>query len=471
MPSHRLRVFLLSASLCAVAVAVAARPGRALELSVIPRISMVDRPVEIAVRAAPSSLVRMRFVTQRFGLTFSSDAVFQVPASGVLRLSRSAPLSGSYQGTNAMGLFWSAVPTSEAPKPFNAGRDSDLAARPFRIVASSGSQAASASGQRIVVADDVERRVVDSGDFVATMFVHTASGCQPGVVVLGGSEGGVPEEQAAVLASHGLTTMALAYFGAPGLSKSLTDIPIELVQRAIDFMQKQSTVCDRGVALIGGSKGAELALLAASVFNNVRAVVALKPASVVFYGLFGDTTTLQSSWSYRGQPVPFANGSVSSAIQRELSLQQSSHRRPTYVDDYRARLQNNTDPAAIIKVERIMAPILLVAGSADRLWPSEYMAKQILQRRGSMSEHFADQILLYADAGHLIGMPFVLAKAELAHSSLDVGGSPEADEMASEKSWPVIVEFLQNAYPTKKRLTSSRGCTAPAKLRSAWARR
>jgi dienelactone hydrolase len=432
---------------------------------------MVDQPVAIAVRAAPNSLVRMQFAMQRFGLNFSSDAVFQVPASGSLRLSRSAPLSGSYRGTNAMGLFWSAVPTSGAPKPFNAGRDSDLAPRAFSIVASSGSQTASVSGERIVVADDVKRQVVDSGDFVATMFAHTSPGCHPGVVVLGGSEGGVPEEQAAVLASHGLTTMALAYFGAPGLSKSLTDVPIELVQRAIVFMQKQPTVCDRGVALMGGSKGAELALLAGSVFDDVRAVVALKPASVVFYGLFGDATTPQPSWSYRGQPVPFANGSVPSAIQRELSLQQSAHRPPAYVDDYRARLQNNTDPAAIIKVERIMAPVLLVAGGADRLWPSEYMAKQILQRRGSMPEQFADQLLLYADAGHLIGMPFVFAKAELAHSSLDVGGSPEADEKASEQSWPIILEFLQNAYPTKKRLTSSRGCTAPAKLRSACARR
>jgi dienelactone hydrolase len=471
MPSRRFRPFLLSAFVCALAVVAAGRPGRALELTVIPRISVVDRPVEISVRAAPSALVRMQFVMQRFGLTFSSDAVFQVPPSGLLRLSRSAPLSGSYGGTNAMGLFWSAVPTDEAPKPFSAGRGSDLVARPFTIVAYSGSQTASVSGERIVIADDVKRQVVDSGDFVATTFAHTASGCHPGVVVLGGSEGGVPEEQAAVLASHGLTTMALAYFGAPGLSKSLTNIPIELVQRAIVFMQSNPTVCDRGVALMGGSKGAELALLAASVFNDVRAVVALKPASVVFYGLSGDTAPLQSSWSYRGQPLPFANGSVPSAIQRELSLQQSSHRRPAYVDDYRARLQNNTDPAAIIKVERIMAPVLLVAGSVDRLWPSEYMAKQILQRRSTMSRRFADQLLVYAEAGHLIGLPFVFAKAELSHSFLDVGGSPEADETASEQSWPVIVEFLRNAYPTKKRLTSSRGCTAPAKLRSAWARR
>jgi dienelactone hydrolase len=432
---------------------------------------MVDRPVEIAVRGVPKSLVRVQFVMPRFGLSFSSEAIFQVPASGILRLSRSTPLSGSYRGTNAMGLFWSAMPTHDAPKPFRAGRDSDLAPRPYRIVASAGSETAAATGERIVVAADLKRQVVDSGDFVATLFAHRVPGCHPGVIVLGGSEGGVPEEQAAVLASHGLTTMALAYFGAPGLSKSLTDIPIELVQQAILFMQRQPAVCARGVALVGSSKGAELALLAASVFNDVRAVVALKPSSIVFYGLFGDSSTVQSSWSYRGQPVAFANGSVPSTTQRELALQQSSHQRAAYVDDYRARLQNNTDPAAVIPVERIMAPILLVAGGADRLWPSEYMAKQILQRRGSMSQPFADQLLLYADAGHLIGMPFVFAKAELAHSSLDVGGSPEADEKGSEQSWPIIINFLQDAYPTKKRLTSSRGCTAPAKLRSAWARR
>jgi dienelactone hydrolase len=426
----------------AIAFAAQAMPCDALQLSIAPKRSMVDRPIDISVRARAGTVVGMKFSMQRFGSTFSSEATFKVPASGVVRLTQQAPVSGSYQGINAMGLFWSATATSAAPKPYQFTRDSDLAPRPFSISASSGGNTVAASGVRIVQPENVVRQVVDSASMVATLFRPAGSGCRPGVIVLSGSEGGVPEEQAAVLASHHLTTLALAYFGAPGLSSSLTEIPIETVERALSFMREQPSVCPHDAALFGGSKGAELALLSASTFGGVRAVVAVKPSSVVFFGLFGKSQN-QSSWSYRGKPVPFANGPVPSAVQQEISAKETAHQKTAYVDDYLARLQNNTDPAAVIAVERIAAPILLVAGDADRLWPSAFMAKQIMQRRQSMSPRFADQLWIYPGAGHLIGLPYQFAKAELAHSFLDLGGSPEADEEADELSWPIIVRFLQ----------------------------
>jgi dienelactone hydrolase len=424
-------------ALCAVAL-----PCYALELSVVPKSSTVDQPLEITVRAQPNAVVTTKFTMQRFGLTFSSEATFKVPASGIVRLSRQAPISGSYRGTSAMGLFWSAVPTSAKPKPYQFTRDSELAPRPYTISASSGGKTVVTNGARIVQAANVVRQVVDSTGMVATLFRPTGSNCRPGVIVLSGSEGGVPEEQAAVLASHDLTTLALAYFQAPGLPSSLTEIPIEVVQRALTFMREQPLVCPHEAALFGGSKGAELALLSASTFDGVRSVVALKPSSVVFLGLFGKSDNV-SSWSYGGKPVPFANGAVPAAVKQAISAKENAHEKTAYVDDYLARLQNNTDPAAVIQVERIAAPILLVAGGSDHLWPSVLMAQQIMQRRQSMAQRFADQLLVYPGAGHLIGIPFQFAKAEMAHSFLDVGGSPEADEAADEQSWPIIVQFLQ----------------------------
>jgi dienelactone hydrolase len=407
---------------------------------------MVDQSVDIVVRARPHSVVTVKFTTQRFGMTFGSQARFRVPASAVLRLSQQAPLSGSYRGVNAMGLFWSAMPVGAPPaKHPEMGRDSELAARPYSIIASDGSASAVADGVRVVQAANVSRQVVDGDGMVATLFRPKGPGCYPGVIVLGGSEGGVPEEVAALLASHRLATLALAYFGAPGMSRSLTEIPIETVERGLTFMRKQGAVCPRGVALYGASKGAELALLAASTFGGVRAVVAAKPASAVFQGLFGDSEHDVSSWSYQGKPLLFANGPVPSDVQRATSAAFKSHLKPAFADDYLARLQNNTVAGAVIPVERIAAPVLLVAGGSDHLWPSALMAQQILQRRASMSPRFADRILIYPGAGHHIGVPFEFAKAELAHAFLDLGGSPEADEGADEASWPLIVRFLQTA--------------------------
>lgn len=406
-----------------------------LQISVVPQRSLVDQVVQTTIRAPAQSLVAVKFTTQRFGMTFGSEASVRIPASAVLRF-------------DPMGLFWSALPTGAPAAPFKFGRDSDLAPRPFTISATVGSQTVTTGGTRLVLAGGVHREVVDSPGMVATLF-RSGVRCHPGVIVLGGSEGGVPEEQAAVLASHGLTTLALGYYGAPGLPSSLTNIPIETVGRALAFMQSQSSVCPRQVALLGGSKGAELALLAATKFAGVRAVVALKPSSAVFSGLFGDPNApVSSSWSYRGLPLPFANGAVPKATQDAISAKENARQRVAYVANYLAYLQNNTDPAAMIPVETIQAPILLVAGGSDNLWPSAYMAKQIMQRRSLMPKRFADRLLLYPQAGHLIGIPFEFAKAELAHSSLDVGGSAEADEAADEQSWPIIVTFLQRANST-----------------------
>jgi hypothetical protein len=65
-------------------------------------------------------------------------------------------------------------------------------------------------------------------------FLPPGDGPHPAVIVLGGSEGGLPVRSAApLLASHGYATLALAYFGLPGLSCGLINIPLEYFGRAI----------------------------------------------------------------------------------------------------------------------------------------------------------------------------------------------------------------------------------------------
>jgi hypothetical protein len=73
------------------------------------------------------------------------------------------------------------------------------------------------------------------------------------------------------------------------------------------------------------------------------------------------------------------------------------------------------------------------------------MANQIAAMRKKMTPRDADVVFSYPSAGHPIGLPFGFAKAELAHSSLDLGGTAEANEAASENSWPKIVAFLKKS--------------------------
>lgn len=120
----------------------------------------------------------------------------------------------------------------------------------------------------------------------------------------GGSEGGLSSEDlAAVLASRGYAALALAYFKTEGLPSSLEEIPLEYFKLAIDWMLKLRQVRSGGVALIGTSKGAEAALLTASHYKEVRAVVGYVPSSVVWSCICGASN--KSSWSFEGKPVPF----------------------------------------------------------------------------------------------------------------------------------------------------------------------
>jgi dienelactone hydrolase len=64
---------------------------------------------------------------------------------------------------------------------------------------------------------------------VAEIHSPVASGTHPGILVIGGSEGGLEWARATAdeLAMHGHVAMALAYFRATGLPAEVQNIPVE----------------------------------------------------------------------------------------------------------------------------------------------------------------------------------------------------------------------------------------------------
>jgi dienelactone hydrolase len=351
-----------------------------------------------------------------------------------------------------MDFFWSVMPQGPPTEHVEFRRGMELDPRSYTVTVTVGSTTpAVAIFQRTALSPETARQVVDNGPLVATLFSSTTDACQAGVIVLGGSDGGVPEEEAAVLASHGFTTLALAYFGAPGLPRSLVNVPLESVERALAFMKSNGAVCpSQKIGILGASKGAELALVSASRFHDIGAVVAVSPSSIVFGGIgSAPPGVANSSWSYRGTPLPFANGAIPTAVEDAITQQRRANQRVAYVAEYAAELKNNTDAGAVIPVEDIAGPVLLVAGGSDELWPSLTMAQQVRKRLQDHHHPYADQLLSYSAAGHPIGVPFEFAKAELEHSSLALGGTAETNERASEDSWPKIVQFFAASLPGK----------------------
>src|SRR3954452_12221726 len=113
------------------------------------------------------------------------------------------------------------------------------------------------------------RRVREKG-LVGVLCEPHGTAPAPGVLLLGGSEGGVHERDARVLAGDGFTVLTVAYFGAPGLPPGLVDVPLEYFFRGLDLLASRPRARTR-LGVVGGSRGAEAALLVAAHDARVAA--------------------------------------------------------------------------------------------------------------------------------------------------------------------------------------------------------
>ena len=256
----------------------------------------------------------------------------------------------------------------------------------------------------------------------------------PAVLAIGGSEGGLGPgvtRQARALAAHGYNVLNVSYFGGPGEPKVLAKVPLETFTRALDWLASRPEVDQRRIAVVGGSKGAEAALLVASRDRRVRAVAVGMPSSVVWPGI-DYTPDPPSSWTAGGEPLP----PLPYVMEGPFSIY-------SLYDKGLANLDKHPD--AVIPVERIAGPVMLVCGKADTLWPSCRMADQIEARLKAKHFHHHVERLIYADAGHAVfGVP--VAPNDPALKSLgSIGGTPEGNNAARLDGWPKVLAFLDAA--------------------------
>jgi dienelactone hydrolase len=424
-----------------LAVAALLLSGAASKPAVSPRINVLPRdtvilgdPVTVQVTGLPAGAhvtLRARILDPA-GTIWESWAEFGADKRGTVDVGRDAPVSGTYHGIDRLGLFWS-MQELQGKISSRKAREAERAVSTVLLEAEVGGRVvAEKVHRRILRRKDVTVSEVRDDGLVGTLFHPDGTTPSPGVIVVGGPGGGIgwQEAMAELLSAHGYAALALAYFGMPGLPENLERIPLEYFTRAIDWMDRNELVKKKRLAVMGVSKGGELALLLASKFPAVGAVIAYVPSSVVFQGL-APGYPRASSWIYEERELPYVPYLITDRYRASGEL----------VDLYRDSLMNRiAAEAARIPVERIHGPILLLSGEDDSMWPSTQMATEIMERLDALKHPYNDQHFAYRDAGHFIAhYPYYPSRGSTRR-----GGTEQGNARAQADSWLKVLGFLRD---------------------------
>jgi len=329
-----------------------------------------------------------------------------------------------------------------------------------------GQEAASTTFHRQLLASRVVRTAVRDGRIRGALFALEGVADAPGIVVLGGSDGGnLYEFVAALLAAHGMAALALAYFAYDDLPTELIGLPVEYFEEAVQWLGRRPEVGRARVGVLGFSRGGEAALIVGASCPDVAAVVALVASGMSGGGVGADFSAMsQSAWTRGGQPLPLLPppwDPVSMAeAQEAMATGKPFAARAGILRALESAGSRVSEVA--IPVERTRGPILMMSGEDDQLWGSTELTAIAEERlRASPFAHPFEH-LRYPGAGHFGCLPPNLpttstsARHALAPMALEYGGNARSNAAASADLWPRIVTFLRRYLGVPGSDTSSR---------------
>lgn len=395
------------------------------KVTVQPQTSVADQPVQVRVAGladGQQATVQISS-TDAAGVRWQSSAVFRANAAGDIDLGSARALSGSYSGVSGMGLIWSMSPAKTPP---SGAYSWGSGPRTFAVsVNASGARVASAEFQRAFSHAPLTQQdeSLSADGFVGQYFhAGTTTTRRPAVLVLSGSEGGLPALLPGLLASNGYPALGVAYFKAPGLPQTLSNIPLEYFAKALTWLAHQPGVDPDAIAVLGISRGSEAAQLLGVYYPSlVHAVIASVPSDAANCSYPSCTGP---AWTLHGKPLPYTHDFDS----------------PYPVDN----------PAAVIPDQRIAGPVLLDCGQADQAWTSCPYAQAIMNDLDAHHDHWTHALYSYPGAGHGVGslVPF----EPYGPATVAAEGLPayQADQEADGQLWPHLLSFLASLAPSRQ---------------------
>lgn len=226
------------------------------------------------------------------------------------------------------------------------------------------------------------------------------------IVIMGGEKGLLPGIKIAErFADFGFAGLSVSLFGAEGLAEGVSGIRLEMFGSAIDALRNMGM---KSISIYGMSMGTIFASLAAEHFSGIDSLILCAPTHVPFEGVLADKKTMtgHSVVTFHGKDIPFVRadfscGHISGYIRDSETGRKVTKMWCAYRDAYKDK---EREKKAALNLERTGARILMIAGTHDEAWPSDYSVrflKKHLDKSGYDKEYKA---LIFPKASHLIGM-------------------------------------------------------------------
>jgi dienelactone hydrolase len=381
-----------------------------------------------------------------------SFACFKTDSKGQIQLNKDKPISATYSGVDSLGIFWSMTkPTYRNEElPFEI-KNLKLNTIYFQLEVD-GRIFSKDELQLMLETPDIYCEEIRNKDMVANYYYPKNKQNVPLIIMLGGSNGGMREvdDRAKIISSHGHAVLALGYFGMENLPENLERIPLEYFFNSINWAKEKKFIDTNKIVIVGVSKGGEAALLVASMRRDIKGAIAFVPSNVRWQGIpNGPSFISKSSWTLNGKDLPYLKCSFSFSffwkyICKSKQIEMREIFKPIITED-----KSKIDPA-LIEVEKINGPILLVAVKDDKIWPSYDMCQMMKNRLDSLKFEHQIECLYYDNAGHLIFLaPDLMPTIDYKYQQVAVGGKDSENSAAQIDSWNKMIGFLQTYFPVE----------------------
>jgi len=187
------------------------------------------------------------------------------------------------------------------------------------------------------------------------LFVRPDAIPAPGILMLHGSEGGSApyiDYDARPLAEAGFAVVTFCWFDCPGRPKRIYQIPLEDTLAGLAWLRASTAVGGRSVGLFGVSRGAEQAVLLAS----------LAPTAMDAVGVHAPSDTIVAAYDPATDDAVYEYDQASG--QWKFAAAWTWQGAPLY-----GERESFSQPGPRIRAEDYPAEMYLSHGEADTLWP------------------------------------------------------------------------------------------------------